>query len=271
MRVLSLVPSLTETLAECGVTLVGRTRFCIHPMNQMQRLPAVGGTKDLNWEKLKDLQPELLVLDREENLPWMKEQSPCAVHVFHATSLESMPSELEKLAQRFEVDEPDAFKNLMALAKRYQMICGQADLPWNFMSVPGGLQKTKRSADFNPDDMERITYVIWKKPWMRVTNETYIGSVMKKLGAGDWLEVDPVDDVEVAKKYPEFVLDDDNHKTTFYLFSSEPYPFARETTNLEERNLNFALVDGESYSWFGIRSLRFLEAQFVGYSGVTVE
>ena len=48
MRVVSLVPSLTETLIDCGVNVVGRTRFCIHPADRVHDIPAVGGTKQVN-------------------------------------------------------------------------------------------------------------------------------------------------------------------------------------------------------------------------------
>ena len=67
MRVVSLVPSLTETLLECGVEVVGRTRFCIHPADKVADIPAVGGTKEVNWQRCLALEPDLVVMDKEEN------------------------------------------------------------------------------------------------------------------------------------------------------------------------------------------------------------
>ena len=67
MRVVSLVPSWTETLLACGVNVVGRTRFCIHPAEKVESIPAIGGTKDLNRESLSELKPDLLLLDEPTN------------------------------------------------------------------------------------------------------------------------------------------------------------------------------------------------------------
>ena len=65
MRVICLVPSLTETLIECGVNVVGRTRFCIHPKDRVEQIAKVGGTKGVNWERCAQLEPDLVVFDRE--------------------------------------------------------------------------------------------------------------------------------------------------------------------------------------------------------------
>ena len=70
MRVISLVPSLTLTLAELGLNksqLVGRTPWCIHPESFVQNVPVVGGTKTPNLNKIRNAQPDLVILDREEN------------------------------------------------------------------------------------------------------------------------------------------------------------------------------------------------------------
>ena len=70
MRVVSLVPSLTLTLAELGVEasqVVGRTPWCIHPKSFVKDIPVVGGTKTPNLNKILNAQPDLVILDREEN------------------------------------------------------------------------------------------------------------------------------------------------------------------------------------------------------------
>jgi len=69
MRVVSLIPSWTETLIEASrhsdFEVVGRTRFCIHPDDCINNIPVVGGTKDVNWQRVMDCKPDLLLLDRE--------------------------------------------------------------------------------------------------------------------------------------------------------------------------------------------------------------
>lgn len=262
MRVISLVPSLTETLAECGVNLVGRTRFCVHGPGVVS-VPAVGGTKDLNWVKLGDLAPDLLVLDREENLPWMKDEAPCQVFVFHAGELSGLPGQFRALAAVFEsgtaVVDP-VVRALIAVADRYQAVVDAPTAPWSWSRIPGALSIVCDAAS-----ALRLEYVIWRNPWMGIGPGTYIYSVLSKLGAGEFLPV-ARDGVGVVEKYPKFAMEAVPPET-FLLFSSEPFPFASKVAELlelrdaEGRPRPCAVVDGESYSWFGVRGLRFLEAE----------
>ena len=70
MRVISLVPSLTLTLAELGLDasqLVGRTPWCIHPADYIKDVQVVGGTKTPNLHQIRNAKPALVLLDREEN------------------------------------------------------------------------------------------------------------------------------------------------------------------------------------------------------------
>lgn len=240
MRVVSLVPSLTETLAECGVNLVGRTRFCVHPEEAMKHIPAIGGTKDLNEEKLAELKPDLLVVDREENLPWMAERAPCRVFVSHATSLDRMGTELRRLASEF-TGEPRT--QLEDLARRYDAVAASPDLTWDFANIPGTLERLHEGKSTH------VEYIIWKKPWMKIGPGTYIHSVLQKLGA-------PLP--QTGGKYPTFEMSEVSADAVL-LFSSEPFPFATVKAELRALGRPAVLVDGEGYSWFGIRGLRFLE------------
>ena len=77
MRVVSLVPSLTDTLFALGLTnkeVVGRTPWCIHPRELVEQVMIVGGTKTPNLGKIRSLKPDLIVMDKEENpLPVYRE------------------------------------------------------------------------------------------------------------------------------------------------------------------------------------------------------
>ena len=70
MRIVSLVPSLTELVCELGLAgqLVGRTGFCVHPANVVRDVPKVGGTKTVNLAKLRALEPTHVILNKDENL-----------------------------------------------------------------------------------------------------------------------------------------------------------------------------------------------------------
>ncbi|MCA0346688.1 MAG: helical backbone metal receptor [Actinobacteria bacterium] len=245
MRVVSLVPSLTETLIEAGANVVGRTRFCVHPEDKIALIPAVGGTKDLSWEKLKPLHPDLLILDQEENLPWMKAEAPCAVHVFHATSVADMPRQMQTLAGLFEA--PVQLR-LLEQARLWTQASVAPDLEWRFDDIPAELRREVRSAR----RFEHVLYLIWKNPWMGVSQDTFIGSMFAKLGATAlW--------PEFSEKYPKLDLAAHPPETTLLLLSSEPFPFGEKWDQLPElAPYARVLVDGESFSWFGVRSLRFL-------------
>ena len=100
MRVVSLVPSWTETILAAQVNVVGRTRYCIHPAGQIESIPIVGGTKDLDLEKLTQINPDLLLLDQEENPKWLSEKAPCPWQATHVTSALDLPRELQVLSKK---------------------------------------------------------------------------------------------------------------------------------------------------------------------------
>lgn len=246
-RVISLVPSWTETLLESGVQVVGRTRYCIHPRSQIEHVPVVGGTKDLDWEKVKKLKADYLLVDKEENLPWMKEDSPVKVIVTEVRSIESMPGELGHLARVLES------KALDDLANQWQQVIATPNAIWDWQKVPACLEVLR---PFEPPSLERpqkCLYVIWKKPWMAVGQATFIGSVLRKLGA-EILDLN-------RGLYPEFDMGALQGTELGLLFSSEPFPFHKFKDELKQLPHPSFLVDGESYSWFGIRSLRFLQSK----------
>jgi ABC-type Fe3+-hydroxamate transport system substrate-binding protein len=244
MKVISMVPSWTELLIECGVNVVGRTRFCIHPQNSVQKIAAVGGTKDLDRDKLRDLNADLLILDQEENLPWMKEESPIPVLVTHVTSVESVEGEIRKMAMAL----PNSAQSLNQIANRWQGV-SEKPKPWNWNKIPAELEVIRR----DHESYKKLVYVIWKKPWMSVSKETFIGSMIKHLGGDSFIP-------DFAKKYSEFNLSDFDLNETYFLFSSEPFPFHKKKSELMELGIQGSIVDGEKMSWFGYRSLLFLES-----------
>ncbi len=224
-----MVPSWTETLLEAGLEVVGRTRFCIHPRSQ---IPAVGGTKDWNLPKLLALKPDLLILDREENPRLMAEQSGLPYWSSHIQGLEDVPLALDELGQMLHS------RHLLAYAQRWrQALLARPSAEW-----PGVLEWGRQPRK----KVTSVVYVIWRDPWMAVGPHTFIGSVLRKLG----YPVHPfTEKYPILTEWPDSLL----------LFSSEPYPFLRKRQGLEQLGLPYAFVDGECFSWFGIRSLRFLE------------
>lgn len=245
MRVVSMVPSWTETLLAAGVDVVGCTRFCIHPRGTTSSIPKVGGTKDWDWDKIVALRPELILLDREENPRFMSEQNSIPWHATHVESIEQMPKTLRDLERLLSKPQ------LAEFADRWDRILEKPTpkTPSTISTLPGIIRWGKKPST----KIETVLYLIWKNPWMTVSQNTFIGSVWKKLG----LEL-PLWNT----KYPEVQLEDYNPKSTLLLFSSEPYPFLRQKEELAKMDFPHAFVDGEAFSWFGVRTLEFLEQIF---------
>ncbi len=257
MRVVSLVPSWTETLISAGVDVVGRTRFCIHPAMEVKAIPAVGGTKDLDLETILGLRPDLVLLDREENTKEMYQAlagHPLAIATTHVRAARDVASELRSLAARWPAGE--VRENLSALANRWLHVESRP---------PQKLTDAKRLPGVicwlsDPQELTTIVYVIWKKPWMAAGPETFIGSMLGCIGIAPekiW-PGGAQSELSAKERYPQFILEDLPRNATL-LFSSEPYPFAKKSDELSELGFPCALVDGESFSWFGLRSLKFVE------------
>lgn len=239
MRVVSLVPSLTETLIVSGVDVVGRTRFCVHPSAAVDNIPVVGGTKGVDWARCAKLSPDLVIFDREENNQEMALECPFPWHAMHIESIDGCAAEFSELAQILHNEQ------LQAHAQKWAKLADTQKLTEpNWDAIPGLL------APLNPatGPIEQIEYLIWRNPWMAIGQQTYIHSVLEKLGFAVHLNAH-------ASKYPQLEEEHLRKPGTFLLFSSEPYRFMRYHTELTEQGFQGAIVDGELYSWFGIRSL----------------
>lgn len=251
MRVISLVPSLTETLIDCGVEVVGRTRFCIHPQAAVASIPVVGGTKEANWAKCAALKPDLILMDREENTLEMATSCPFHWFATHITSAALVGMELNKIAEC--VDN----QGLSELAGEWDKLVAMPDLVCqHWKNIPGLIDKVGDPVL----EGARVEYMIWQDPWMAISRNTFIGSMLSKVGLGGQLP-------EHARPYP--TLEDESlpRADTFYLFSSEPFPFERYVDDLTQRGFNGAIVDGEYYSWFGTRSYRRLKQTMTESAG----
>lgn len=242
MRVVSMVPSWTETLIAAGVDVVGRTRFCIHPGDKIKSIPAVGGTKDWNWDKIRELKPDMIVLDKEENPKMMSEQQEIPFVATHVTAIEDMPQALKYLSQHLKNQKLEEF------AKEWEKVLEKPVV--QKPDIPAVLQWGRTPSKV----IKKVIYLIWKNPWMTVSADTFVGSVLSYCGQKKMLPTYP-------QKYPQIDLENLTDKeSTLLLFSSEPYPFLKKQETLADLGFPYAFVDGEKLSWFGIRSLRFLQS-----------
>ncbi|MES2803389.1 MAG: helical backbone metal receptor [Bdellovibrionota bacterium] len=235
MRVVSFVPSWTETLVASGVEVVGRTHFCIHPENAIKAIPVVGGTKNILIHQVIALKADLVLFDKEENNQEMYQL--CLDHglncyATHVIDLKSCGEELLQLAKLVKNDQLAVWGNA-------------------YLSLqPRPLSHFKKcilEGEFVPS--ENYSYVIWRNPFMRVSPSCFIGDVLKLFGVS--LNLSEI-------KYPEISVEE--LKKSFCLFSSEPFPFAKYYAELKAQGFKGVLVDGEHLSWYGVRTLKFLQS-----------
>jgi len=209
VRIVSLVPSVTETLAAWGEDPVACTRFCERP-----DLPHVGGTKDPDIARIVELEPDLVVMDAEEN---RREDYDALVGVgthvlgLHVRSLKDVAAEVSKLATRIGVT-------------------------WSSAQLPEAIAQHAQA--FVP---------IWRRPWMALGAPTYGTSLLAHLGVANvFADRGPYPEVsleEAAQRGPDVVL-----------APSEPYPFTtRQLPELRTVGPT-VLVDGKDLFWWGVRT-----------------
>jgi ABC-type Fe3+-hydroxamate transport system substrate-binding protein len=231
-RIVSLVPSITELLCDLGLAtqLVGRTGFCIHPAALVASIPKVGGTKDVNIEKIRALAPTHLVVNIDENeRPTVEALAAFVPHIV--------------------VTHPVAPRDNLELARLLGGVFGadEAARAWceRFETEYAAL----RAIPQRPP--QRMLYCIWQDPWMSVSNDTYIARMMAEIG---W-SVPQLDD---AARYPRFEWSAPLiERIDGVLLSSEPYRFTEAHAHALERQIGkpVHLIDGEMMSWYGSRSL----------------
>ena len=244
-RVICFVPSLTETLIECGIEIVGRTRFCIYPEEKVKNISIIGGTKDFKKAEILSLKSDLVVVDQEENKKELYDflnENKIEVFVFHVTSLAALSKDLYRLADRLE------WEAIRQLAKRAEANFKNIDI--NKFLKYAVLNWTENTAEKIRFAIAQgsCEYIIWKNPWMGIGKETFITDVMTLIGL----------QFRRPEKYP--VLNDTHLRSAFCFFSTEPYPFASKLDELKDAGFNGCLIDGEKISWYGIRTIRFLES-----------
>jgi ABC-type Fe3+-hydroxamate transport system substrate-binding protein len=235
LRIVSLVPSQTELLYDLGFDqeVVGITKFCIHPDSWFKTKTRVGGTKTVNIERVKTLQPSLIIANKEENTK---------------TDLEA----LEQICPVWISDVRDITSALEMIHKTGEML-GKSEAAYNLIDeINVGFSKIHNSF---PD--KNVLYVIWNEPLMVAAKDTFIDSIIQYLGLKN-------SSCELVR-YPELSISKAQGLAPEIVFlSSEPYPFKEK--HLREFEMTFpmskaVLVDGEMFSWYGSR-LRKCEGYF---------
>ena len=231
VRIVSLVPSQTELLVDLGLCnhIVGLTKFCVHPVGLIKEKVVVGGTKQVHIDKVKALQPDIILCNKEENT-------------------EQIVRDMEAIAP-VHVSDIKTIKDALALISMYGTI-------FNIESKALSLVKEiqKKYTDFLIEYPEIITpkkvgYFIWRNPWMVAGQDTFIDYLLSICHFENAFN-------SFDGRYPEVTLDQLQY-LDFIFLSSEPFPFAEKHIKelTPHTNAKIVLVDGEYFSWYGSRLL----------------
>ncbi|MCL4808298.1 MAG: ABC transporter substrate-binding protein [Thermoanaerobaculia bacterium] len=234
MRIVSLCPSTTESLVALGLagSLVGVTRYCVHPREALEGVARVGGTKNPDLAAIAAVEPDLVLANAEEN------REP----------------DLAELSKKYRVDvsHPTRVADVPPMLRRLGALTGAE------VAAEGWAHAVEEKlAAARPGRPVRFAYLIWKGPWMAAAAGTYISDLFETFGGvnvfggatGPWPETSEDDLTALA---PELVV-----------LPDEPYRFGEAEASLWRHRLpaaRVALVAGEDLCWHGVRTLRGLDA-----------
>ena len=223
IRIVSLVPSQTELLYDLGLDdrVVGITKFCIHPTHWYESKVRVGGTKNVNIEHVRALNPSIILANKEENT-----REDIAL--------------LEEIAPVW-ISDINSFDNALEMIRSFGEVLGCEE--------SAEKQITEISHAFSNSEIDTrnsALYLIWKDPEFCAGEGTFISSMMEKAGFNN---------VCVHPRYPE-VGTFEMPQPAYILLSSEPYPFKEKDCDEYMKRYPLAkviFVDGEMFSWYGSR------------------
>jgi ABC-type Fe3+-hydroxamate transport system substrate-binding protein len=226
-RIISLVPSLTELLYTLRLKekVVGITKFCVHPEEWFNEKVKVGGTKKVNFKIIKELQPDLIIANKEENseedIKLLSQLYP--VWLSDINSFDDALHAIEWIGEITDT-EKEAQKLIFFIHKSW--------------------------SNLTPFDLRKRTcvYLIWNDPIMLAGNKTYINDILSRIN---------FENLEGENRYPIRSIEELKKLKPEYLFlSSEPFPFNENHRSSYSEILpesKIVLVDGEMFSWYGSR------------------
>ena len=227
-RIVSLVPSQTELLFDLGLEheIIGITKYCLHPAAKVKQKMLVGGTKNFDIELIKQLNPDLIIGNKEEN-----EQTG-----------------IETLKNFFPVWMSDiaTLEDAIDMILKVGTVVGKAPLA---QELAANIQKAFATLAPNPIPLKTVAYFIWRKPLMVAASATFIDDMLRRAGFSNVFQslsrYPIITSLQLKQADPDFIF-----------LSSEPYPF-REKHLTEFRSLcpnaKILLVNGELFSWYGSR------------------
>ncbi|SMG33444.1 helical backbone metal receptor [Paraburkholderia susongensis] len=239
-RIVSLVPSITETLFALGLErqIVGRTGFCVHPHDKVRAVSKVGGTKAVKLDAIRALHPTHLIVNVDENERDTVEQ-------------------LRAFVPHIVVTHPQTPRDNLALYALLGAIFGREE---DARRLAAALEARLQEAAAHSFAAQNVLYLIWREPWMTVARDTYIAAMLRLVS---WRTLPDVQGgIKGAARYPAIGFDDAPWlgEIDRVLLASEPYRFTPAHRDALARDPRMAgkrieLIDGEMTSWYGVRAI----------------
>lgn len=230
-RIVSLVPSQTELLVDLGLKdqLLGITKFCVHPEGLRKEKTVVGGTKEVHLDRINQLQPDIILCNKEENTL-------------------QMVQDLEKIAP-VHVSDVVSIDGAVELIEEYGEIFGTkakaSEITTKILAQSAAFEKSILNRP-----TRKVAYFIWEDPYMVAGKDTFIDHL---------LQVNKFKNAfsEEASRYPEVTLEMlQENDVDLVLLSTEPFPFREKHKKNFQKEVKKAavhIVDGEYFSWYGSR------------------
>jgi ABC-type Fe3+-hydroxamate transport system substrate-binding protein len=239
MRIVSLVPSVTETLFELGLDdqIIAITRFCRLPAEKVKLKPKVGGTKNPKLDDIVQLKPDVVIMDRDENRKQDAEflkRNGIDVFATFPRSVEEGIQVIADLGKKFQVVEK-ANRMIEEIRQRMKML--------------------------TIHDRKRALILIWRNPYMTVNRDTYVHAISALFGFDNVF-------ADHQERYPKLKHEEIVAcKAEVVLMPDEPYPFRqRHVEELRALEAQFLLFDGTYITWPGYGMLRALRELSAGFS-----
>jgi len=228
-RIVSLVPSQTELLCDLGLdqTIIGITKFCVHPQHWFRQKKRVGGTKSIHIDIIKSLQPDLIIANKEENEKEQVEEL-AASYPLWISDIRNLEGALDMIAAIGMITGTETAAH--SIVKK---------ITDGFAVLPAVYKKT------------RAAYLIWQEPYMSIGADTFIHDMLSRAGFENIFSD--------RSRYPVVSVEEISERDcAVVLLSSEPFPFKEKHQVILQEKLpstKIILVDGEMFSWYGSRLL----------------
>jgi ABC-type Fe3+-hydroxamate transport system substrate-binding protein len=243
-RIVSLVPSWTETLFKMGAgdLVVGVTRFCVEPADKLGGIPKIGGTKNPNVREILKLKPDLVIANAEENrredIERLREQGVPVLTSYPRTVPGAVESML-RIGRALDRDSQGA-----ALAREIALVVS---------GIEAGLGVWSKLR-------LRVFCPIWKKPWMAFNGDTYAHDVLRMMGFNNVYAA-------AGERYPRTTIEEAvEHRPDIVLLPDEPYVFGQRDVDELKAELPPALgrrvllIGGRDLHWYGVHMVEGLRS-----------